>query len=464
VFPPDQHDPEVLAKLLEVLAYAGVEVHRAEKEFKADSRDYPPGTYVILMAQPFRASAKDLLEVQKYPDPQAMPPGAIPDRPQDVTAWTLPLQMGVKEVEIKEPFEAELSKLAHVPPPTGRLNRSHRPIRTPYGFLIRPEPNNKVIATNRLLKASAEIYWLGEEVEVGGSSYPPGTLLVWPGTSRDMRAQVQELATPLGLEASEVERPPRAKALRLRAPRVGLYQPWTASMDEGWTRWLLEQYGFGYTTLHNGDIKAGKLAEKFDVIIFPADRDKRAIVEGNQRRWTRPEYKGGIGEKGIEAVREFIRAGGTLLLMDQSTELALETLSLPVKNALRGLTDKQFACPGSLLRIQVDPHHPVAYGMSPEATAVFFNSRAFDLAPGFSYTQVHVIARYPATNPLQSGWIRGPEYLQDRIAAAEVSYEKGRVVLIGFRPQFRAQPHNTFKLLFNTLHYAGASPTALPLR
>jgi hypothetical protein len=110
-----------------------------------------------------------------------------------------------------------------------------------------------------------------------------------------------------------------------------------------------------------------------------------------------------------------------------------------------------------LLKIQVDTAHPVAYGMREEATAVFGNSAAFDVAPGFSYTDVKVIARYPSTNPLQSGWINGDQHLHQRIAAAEVRYDRGKIVLFGFRPQFRAQPHNTFKFLFNAIHYAGAN-------
>ncbi|MBI4462277.1 MAG: hypothetical protein HY653_05170 [Acidobacteria bacterium] len=464
VFPPDQHDPPALAKLMELLWLSGVEVHRAEKPFQADGKDYPAGSYVILLAQPFRAFAKDLLEIQKHPDARQMPTGAMAERPYDVTGWTLPLQMGVDAVEVKKPFEAELTKLGSIAPARGELRRGSRPARNPYGYVIPPGPNNKVIATNRLLKVGAEVYWLTEPVDATGWRFPPGTILVRPGSVRDLRAQVEEFVSKLGLLVAEVERPLQARALRLRAPRVGLYQPWMASMDEGWTRWLLEQYGFDYKTLHNEDIKAGKLAERFDVLIFPGDRNKRQIVEGNMRKWTRPEYKGGIGEEGIEAVREFVRAGGTLVLFDESTEFALETLALPVKDALRGLRAEEFSCPGSLLKIHLDTHHPIAYGMPPEATAVFVNSRAFDLAPGFSYTDARVIARYPATNPLQSGWLRGPEHLQDRIAAAEVSYEKGRVVLIGFRAQFRAQPHNTFKLLFNSIHYAAAQSVSLPQR
>ncbi|MCI0403473.1 MAG: hypothetical protein L0212_08120, partial [Acidobacteria bacterium] len=241
-----------------------------------------------------------------------------------------------------------------------------------------------------------------------------------------------------------------------RAPRVGLYQPWTASMDEGWTRWLLEQYEFPYTTLHNADIKAGKLGEKFDAIVFPADRNKQQILEGNKRKWTPEEYRGGIGDEGLKALQEFVRGGGTLVLLDDSTQLALESWAVPVRDTLKDVKRDDFSCPGSLLKILVDPSHPVAYGMPPEATAVFGNGPAFDLAPGFSYTDVKVIARYPATNPLQSGWIRGDSYLHNRIAAAEVSYEKGRIILLGFGAQFRAQPHNTFKLFFNSLHYAAA--------
>ncbi len=475
VFPPAQHDDGALYRLLEILHYAGVEVHRAEKPFKAGDKDYPAGSYVILMAQPFRAYAKDMLEVQKHPDPKSMPAGAMADQPYDVTAWTLPLQMGVEAKQIEKSFEAELKKLDSIPRvsgtillPTGKMvtaldalpegNDNPAPKKRPdrggqrYGYLIQSGPNAKVIATNRLLKADAEVFWLTEKAEVGGWRYPAGTLWVRGVAPVD----IDPIIGILSLEATELSAPPQAKRVRLRAPRVGLYQPWTASMDEGWTRWLLEQYEFPYTTLHNADLKAGKLGEKFDAIVFPADRNKQQILEGNKRKWTPEKYRGGIGEEGLKALQEFVRNGGTLVLLDESTDLALESWAVPIKNALKGVKRDDFACPGSLLKILVDPSHPVAYGMPPEATAFYDNGPAFDLAPGFSYTDVKVIARYPATNPLQSGWIRGPEYLSSRIAAAEVTYEKGRIILIGFGAQFRAQPHNTFKLFFNSLHYAAA--------
>jgi len=456
VFSPYQHDGGALYRLLEVLHFAGVEVQRAEAAFEAGGKKYPAGSFVILMSQPFRAYAKDMLEVQKHPDPAKMPAGAMADLPYDVTAWTLTLQMGVEAAEVKEAFEAQLTMLSEIPREKGDLALAPRgPGRS---FVIAPGPNSKVLLTNRLLKAGAEVSWATDFVP--GSTrdwrYPVGSLYVRNFSADKLRSLVAEL----GLTGEEVlpkdEPGFRGKLLRLRPPRIGLYPPWTASMDEGWTRWLLEQYEFPYTSLHNADLKASKLGESFDVIVFPGDRDKKQLLEGNKRKFVPEEYRGGIGEEGLKALREFVRGGGTLVLLEESTELAVESWAVPVKNALKGVKRTDFACPGSLLKIFVDPSHPVAYGMPPEATALFQNGPAFDLAPGFSYTDVKVIARYPATNPLQSGWIRGEENLFNRIAAAEVRYDKGRIILIGFRAQFRAQPHNTFKLLFNALHYAAA--------
>ena len=455
VFLPDQHDPGSLLHMLEILHYAGVEVHRAEEAFDAGDESYPAGTYVILMAQPFRAYAKDMLEIQKHPNPKDFPPGTMRDQPYDVTGWTIPLQMGVESEVVKKSFEAKLEKLSSIPKDgVGVLSYSGV---GGEGFLLDPSPNQKVVLTNRLLKAGVEVSWLTEEVETQNTgSFPPGSLHINNTSSDGLNPILAELGvtgaegTILDKEALQVGRQ------QLRSPRVGLYQPWTASMDEGWTRWLLEQYEFDFTTLHNADIKAGSLQEKFDAIIFPGDRNKRQILTGNRRKSTPEEYRGGIGEEGLKELERFVRAGGTLVLMDRSTEIALESWPLPLKNAMKGVPRQQFSAPGSLLKIQVDTRHPVAYGMPEEATAFFQNSAAFDLAPGFGYTDVKVIARYPATNALQSGWIRGPEHLYNKIAAAEVGFDKGKVILIGFRPQFRAQSHNTFKLLFNALHYAAA--------
>ena len=449
VFPERQHDPGALARLLEALHYTGIEVHRAGIEFKAGGESYPPGTYVIPMAQPFRAYAKDLLEPQNHPDPGDLPTGAMSEQPYDVTAWTLPLQMGVRAVPVQAPFDAQLARLDAIPSPKGKFTRHGSGA---HGYLIRAEPNAKTTATNRLLRAGAEVSWVAADADATPGRYPAGTIHV-KGVDA---VRMESLSDELGLQAEELQAPLSAETIRLREPRVAIYQPWTASMDEGWTRWLLQKYEFRATTLHDADIRAGRLSEYWDAIILPGDRGNKSIVEGHASTAVPAEYRGGIGDRGRQALRAFVSEGGTLITMGGSTEFALLSFELPLQNALKDLKRPEFSCPGSLLRILVDNRHPIAYGMASEGTASFSDDAAFASAPGFSYTDLKVIARYPADNPLQSGWLRGPEHLQNRIAAAEVLYRKGRVVLIGFRPQFRAQPDNTFKLLFNAIHYSAA--------
>ena len=197
------------------------------------------------------------------------------------------------------------------------------------------------------------------------------------------------------------------------------------------------------------------LKAKYDVILF-ADQPKESILKGATSEWVRPEYRGGIGEEGVKALREFVKAGGTLITLGSSSLVPVEEFPLPLKNSLAGLRPDQFSCPGSILKIFVDPSHPVAFGMKEQASAVFYNDIAFEAAPAMGDAIVKTIARYPAGDLLESGWIGGAEYLHNRIAAAEVTLGKGRVVLLGFSPQNRAQPHGTFKLLFNAIQLAGA--------
>ena len=448
LFPPDQHDPGAAYELLEALDHNGVKIHRATEAFSADGEPYPAGTFVIPLAQPFRNYVVDLLEKQDYPDPGDLPLGAMRSQPYDITTWTMPLQMGVHRVRVKDTFDASLALLDEVPRPRGSLaggTGSH-------GFVVRPSPNQVAAATNRFLKASAEVRRLSEEATVEGEHYPAGTLWV-RGAPADQAAAIVE---ELGLDGRGLSSPLEVATSKINEPRVALYQPWTGSMDEGWTRWLLERYEFRFTPVHNADIRQGSLAERWDVVILPGDRDEESIVEGLESKSVPEQYRGGIGSEGRAAIKEFVAAGGTLITMGDSTEFALRTFELPLKNALEGVKRSEFSCPGSFLRVLVDPQHPIAYGMPDEATVVFKNNAALEPVPGFSFTDLRVIARYPGTNPLQSGWIRGPEHLHDRIAAAEVVYKKGRVVLFAFRPQHRAQAHNTFKLLFNAIHYAGA--------
>jgi hypothetical protein len=226
-------------------------------------------------------------------------------------------------------------------------------------------------------------------------------------------------------------------------------------MDEGWTRWVLEQYGFAYTTLHNADLKQGKLRDKFDAVLFP-HQDAREIVEGLNFRAIRPEYRGGIGEEGVEAIREFVRDGGTLIMMGASCDLAIDKFPIPVRNLKRGLTRDQHFAPGTILRLQVDASHPLGFGMPDETYGFYNNTPFFGLVEGFNSQKASVVARYPNADLLASGWLKGEDLMAGRGAVVAVEMSRGRIVLFGLRPQHRAQTHATFPLLFNALFWSAA--------
>lgn len=456
VIPAEQHDPGAAWKLLDLLFKAGIQIYRLPEAFEAEGKKFAAGSFMIPLAQPFRNYVKDLLEPQRYPM-RPTQPGQAPERPYDVTGWTLPLQMGVDAVKFDRSLAApKIERLESIPKPAGELVASK--LRAAGGFVIAPGPNHKATLTNRLLKAGADVSWITDSVQAGarGWRYPAGSLYVRNMPYEKLRPMVVELGLSGEQMVPAEEAALKDKLIKLRAPRVGLYQPWTASMDEGWTRFVLESYEFPYVTLRNADLQAGKLNEKFDVIIF-AQQSKNSILNGNRGEWVRPEHRGGVGEDGSRAIQQFVRDGGTLVTLDQASDFAIDELGLPVRNILRDVSRDRFFCPGAVLKIFVDSQHPLGYGMPSDSSAYFLNSPAFELTAPFSSREAHAVAKYPATNALQSGWIGGPEHLYDKVAVADVTYGKGRVVLLGFRAQFRSQPHATFKLFFNALHWAASS-------
>ena len=221
-------------------------------------------------------------------------------------------------------------------------------------------------------------------------------------------------------------------------------------MDEGWTRWLLEQNEFPFETIHAEDLRNGDPSAKFDAIIFP-DMRREQILRGLTGETTPPEYRGGIEKTGVQALREFIRKGGTVITIGRSATLLMDEFAAPFRDSLQGISREEFLCPGSIVRVLVDNTHPIAYGMPDQANASFSNSLVLEPVPSFSTMQSSIVVRYPTGDILQSGWLHGESYLYNKVGVAEVKLGKGRMVLVPIKVQQRAQPYGTFKLLFNAI-------------
>ena len=309
------------------------------------------------------------------------------------------------------------------------------------------------IAINRLLKRGAAV------------TFDAPSHVTVTGVGRGF---IDALARELGLkvaatdadaeirDALRASNGPSGGPLLVRAPRVGLYAPWSGgNIDEGWTRWVLEQYEFSVVTLHNEDIRAGDLKQKVDAIILP-DQSPRDILDGFTAATVRPEYRGGLGDEGMDKLQRFLAAGGTLVTLGAASDLVIDRLLVTVRDVKRGLRREQHSAPGSILNIEVDTTHPLGYGMAAQTYGFYNNSPFFGVLEGATAQKATVVVRYPPRSVVASGWLRGEELMAGRAAVVSVDMNPGRVVLFGLRPQHRAQTHATFPLLFNALYLSAA--------
>ncbi len=458
IIPQEQWDPPTAARLLNNMIALGIDVYKAKESFVFDGVSYAAGTWIIPMNQPFAYFVKAVFEEQNYPDLREYPhawqsisgPRKFDSPPlgsHDVWGWTLSYMMGVKVAAANSRLDITLEHLKIVEPPSGKVESG-----AGYAYLISPKINNSFIAINRILKKGGKVQRTKDAFSTGGKEYPPGTYVVTANSVS--KSFIDELAKELYLSIGGAGGNISAKSATLKNPRIALYKSWVASMDEGWTRWLFEQYEFPYKNIHDAHVKAGGLNNDFDVLVVPANSPK-AIVEGHKTGTIPPQYAGGLGNKGINNIKSFVEDGGTLVLLNYSSLFAIDQLGLPLDNVLKELKTAEFICSGSLLKMNFDPKHPVAYGMPEVSAAVYARSPAFNIYPSFEQEKAPVvIAKYTKKDVLMSGYIIGEEYIQDKASIVEVPLGKGKVIILGFGVQHRAQPHATFKLLFNSLYYA----------
>jgi len=472
VIPSSQPDFPTAVKFVNTLVKNGVEVLRATRDFQVEGTSYPAGSLVVKTAQAYAPHIYDMFEPQDHPNDFEYP-GGPPIPPYDNAGYTLALQMGVRFDRILDGFDGPFEAVdGLVKPPAGKVADADGAA----GFLVSHRVNDAVIATNRLLAAEQDVYWLRGEVEAAGKTWPAGTLYV-PATAAN-RPMVEKMAAELGLDFQGVASTPVADALKLSPVRIGLWDQYGGSMSSGWTRWVFEQYEFPYQVVYAPELDRGGLDGKYDVLVFEEGAIPEARGGNPMARFfgrspdpsTIPEeYRDELGritpEATIPNLLGFVKAGGTLLAVGSSTSIA-SYAGLPVTDHMvddngEPLTSSEYYVPSSLLDVRVDDTQPLAYGMPDHATVMFDNSPVFRLLPEAVGAGVVPVAWFDSETPLVSGWAWGQGHLKGGTAVMDAKVGKGHLYLFGPLVKKRAQPHGTFKLLFNGVQLGGAEPVRL---
>jgi hypothetical protein len=470
VLSANQPDFPTVTKFVNTLLKNGVTVLQSTSDFTVDAKSYPAGSYVVKTDQAFRPHILDMFEPQDHPNDFRYP-GGPPIPPYDVTGYTLAMQMGVKYDRfysaVDGPFQVITTELAA--PLPGKIVGEKRKTT---GYLVSHEYNDAFILTNRLLKAGCEVSWL--EKPAAGLS----TGAIWIPATAKSRSILVSAVQQLGISAVALAKAPDGPSLRLKTVRIGLVDQYGGLMPSGWIRWLLEQYEFPFEVVYPQALDAGHLRDRFDVLILAdGSIQKQPREDALLRPDTQPkpeeipvEFRPWLGritpKATIPQLQQFAENGGTILAIGSSTTLA-ESLHLPVHDALTELKQgkqetlprEKFYIPGSLLRAQVDNTTPLGYGM-PSSTDVFFDrSPSFRLSPDAEQRHIRAISWYQGTNLLESGWAWGQQYLDSTAAVVEAPIGKGKIILFGPEITFRAQPHGTFKFLFNGILMGMAEPS-----
>lgn len=490
ILPSDQADFNTATRFVNALIKGGVDIHRATAPFTAAGKSYPAGSYVIKAAQAFRPHLRDMLEPQDHPN-DFQYPGGPPRPPYDVTGYTLAYQMGVNVDRILDAFDGPFEKLARTPVALGGGTVGVPLKGRTAGYLLSHRLTDAFTATTRLLSAKEDVYWLKAPFAVGGRTFEAGTIYI--PSKPTTKGVVDKLAAELGMAFTATTAKPAGEALKLNPVRIGLWDQYGGSMPSGWIRYIFElTHPVKYDLVFPPALDAGNLAQKYDVLIFPDGAIPAAAGEagggrggamagpaaaGGRGAMAGPsnipaEYQGRQGritaETTIPMLKKFVEDGGTIIAIGDSASIAGH-LGIPAGNGLvelvngveRRLPNDKFFVPGSVLSMDVDPSHPLAYGFDATVDVMWENSPALKLGPDAALKGVKAVGWFGSDTPLRSGWAWGQQYLKGLVTALDVSYGKGKVFIFTPEITFRAQPHATFKFLFNGIYYGSARAVVL---
>jgi hypothetical protein len=435
VVPADQRDFATATKFIEKLMECGIEVQRLTK----DTGNWPRGSFVVMCDQSYRPHILDMFEPQDHPNDFQFP-GGPPIPPYDNAGYTLAFQMGVKFDRVLDnpKFDSEPVRLTNLAPPT-KLPA------TGSGIFLPASQNDSFTVANRAWKAGLPVSTGPQGFEVTGSPTDLGKIIAnIPNLTVDISHSLGGMVTA-------------------RKPRIALWDQYGGSMESGWTRYTLEQFGFDFDVVYPPDLDSMDLKSKYDIIIFPNGagvRGNRTGGGGNAPAnnladdMTIPfRYRlrmGSISSDTITRIEKFVRDGGHIFCIGSAATSFAQQMKLPVKSAIvddKGvaLANTKFYIPGSVLELKLESS-PLTRGMEGTVDVMFDNSPSFKVSG-----DAKAVGTFDSDKPLRSGWAWGQEVLKGSAGVIDVPLGKGQVVLVGPEILSRGQNHGAYKLLMNAI-------------
>ncbi len=431
IMPSDNRDPDAVRRFIDVLLRTGVEVHVSPDAIEADGRTYPAGSIVIMRDQPYGQHIKDLMDVQRYPD------GAPP---YDVSGWTLPFLLGIRRVEVVQPFAETPFVEVQTPAEATELFAGDVRVIDPKGMIANRRPWS--VHHSSAWQELVQRLQTDSTVQFAKSGPNEGVFLSGEfSLQSDMLTEVSEM------------------------PRIGIYSPWSGSMDEGWLRYVFDTNDVPYDSIKNEMIRAGQLNDVIDVLIV-ASIGSSQLNNGRSPGTVPDRYASGLSPEGAIAIEDFVRNGGRLITLGSSSQWAIDLLELPITDVTRGAEASGFSCPGSVLRALPKTESAYVAGL-PGSLALFFSRSAayrtmssaevegaYGIGPrdiAGSSADVDTLLRYAPTRVLMSGWLKESQVIENQAAWMYTRYGQGDVHIFGFRPQYRGWSQATFPLIFRAV-------------
>jgi hypothetical protein len=477
-----QPDFATATKFVNTLRYIGVDVHQTTAPLSVNGKSYPTGSYVVKAAQAGRAHVMDQFMPQDHPND--MDERGIPRRPYDSAGWTLALQMGVQFDSIYTDVTGPMTKIMGLAKPVpGKVTQGSA------GYLLSPMQNDAFTVANRVLKANGEVYRTRSAMTANGKTFGPGSfyIVATPATTQI----IQTAATELGVDADGTAARPDASARKYTERRIALVDSPTGSMPSGWTRYMLERFEFPFKVVCGAGFDDSNLRSKYDVIVVPSGLNLGAAAGGGRggagggggggrggsaAASNDPDLRSlcevttgtGTGATTAENVKKFVNEGGLIVAAGSASRNIGGLFNLPMSNHLidrepgtpdTPLSSDKFYVPGSVVRVAVDSTAPSAFGSQGHIDVFFDNSPVFRLAPDAAMQGIRPVMWFDSRSPLRSGWAWGQNYLEGGVAGVEATVGRGKLYLFGPEITFRAQPHGTFRFMFNGIFGEGIGPT-----